>query len=43
MCKHFPSPVIGYDWKTDMFYCNVCDKEFKAEKDEKESENTNNG
>ena len=31
MCMHFPSPVIGYNWETDTFYCNVCDEEFKIE------------
>jgi len=34
MCEHCPSPVIGYNWETDTFYCNVCDKEFKIEEGE---------
>ena len=36
MCNHFPSPVIGYNWETDMFYCNICNEKFKVE--DKESE-----
>ena len=37
MCEHYPSPVVGYNWKTDTFYCNVCNEEFKIEEDEEES------
>ena len=36
MCKHCPSPVISYNWETDMFYCNICDEEFKIEEESEE-------
>jgi hypothetical protein len=36
MCKHCPSPVIGYNWETDMFYCCICDEEFDAKEDDNE-------
>jgi len=36
MCKHFPSPVIGYDYETDTFYCCICDEEFKVEEESEE-------
>jgi len=33
MCEHFPSPYIGYNWETDMFYCVLCDENFKIEEE----------